>query len=620
MLTFDDLDPELEALDLQNQELGKKGAQRLARALLDHQCLLELNLACANIGDAGCAFIAGALQRNSSLRSVNLRNNHIGEEGVESITEGLAMSWKEKGAGIQLKELNLGHNLFGDAGLHAISKVVALGFLQLLDLSNLKMVTSDGWQRFCSTLLGCRLTTLNLRQNDQLLEAAALALALALKTDVGALEELDLSLCSVSAKAAPQLLQLPLRQLQLLGSQQMDVEELGSALAGSSLEMLDLCNCQLGPAAAAALADVLLPASGPRRALMMLHLDRNLLGFDGAVALSKGLRGWPAPGCRLQVLTLRENRLGDGGVGAIAEALEDNVALKELDLSSNEVGDLGGQSMGLLLQKDPRLASLSLKSNHIGDAGAEALAQGLEKNSWLEELDLSENQIKMVGVSKLCAALEHNGTLDTLELGGNEVKSDILESVEDLATDVMLRRERLERQPPKIKAVTIEEPESPIASDSEVESSRGSSASEEAREEEPPVVDRVNHDTTTLVDNFVQRFLSPNPGEVGTAALPEGDQRATPGQPAEGAWCADEGERARPSSASARPPRPESKVLPRSASEVKSQQTAVRYIAAYLQLALGTVNAAAFCSADSLQPFPISQPVFGKLQWMRCQR
>ncbi|CAL1129913.1 unnamed protein product [Cladocopium goreaui] len=503
MLTFDDLDPELEALDLQNQELGKKGAQRRSGHLPEFPDLhfeepLEMGVemtavdlrfvvwfnevevvqwfkyvcmmfakACANIGDAGCAFIAGALQRNSSLQSVNLRNNHIGEEGVESITEGLALSWKETGAGIQLKELNLGHNLFGDAGLHAISKVVALGFLQLLDLSNLKMVTSDGWQTFCSTLVGCRLTTLNLRQNDQLPEAAALALALALKTDVGALQELDLSLCSVSAKAAPQLLQLPLRQLQLLGSEQMDVQELGSALAGSTLEMLDLCNCQLGPAAAATLADVLLPAAaGPRNPLTMLHLDRNLLGFDGAVALSRGLRGWPAPGCRLQVLTLRENRLGDGGVGAIAEALEDNVALKELDLSSNEVGDLGGQSMGLLLQKDPRLASLSLKSNHISDAGAEALAQGLEKNSWLEELDLSENHIKMAGVGKLCAALEHNGTLETLVLEGNEVKSDILDSVEQLATDVMVRRERLERQPPKI-AVTIEEPESPVASDSE---------------------------------------------------------------------------------------------------------------------------------------------------------
>ena len=51
-----DLDPELEVLDLQGEELGKKGAQRcdslfeshelrrLARALLTHGCLKELNL------------------------------------------------------------------------------------------------------------------------------------------------------------------------------------------------------------------------------------------------------------------------------------------------------------------------------------------------------------------------------------------------------------------------------------------------------------------------------------------------------------------------------------------------------------------------------------------------
>ena len=30
-------------------------------------------------------------------------------------------------------------------------------------------------------------------------------------------------------------------------------------------------------------------------------------------------------------------------------------------------------------------------------AGAEALAQGMEQNSWLEELDLSKNRIKMLG-------------------------------------------------------------------------------------------------------------------------------------------------------------------------------------------------------------------------------
>ena len=33
--------------------------------------------------------------RNSSLQSLNLRNNRIGDEGIESIAEGLTMSFKE---------------------------------------------------------------------------------------------------------------------------------------------------------------------------------------------------------------------------------------------------------------------------------------------------------------------------------------------------------------------------------------------------------------------------------------------------------------------------------------------------------------------------------------------
>lgn len=33
--------------------------------------------------------------RNSSLQSLNARNNRIGDEGIESIAEGLMMSFKE---------------------------------------------------------------------------------------------------------------------------------------------------------------------------------------------------------------------------------------------------------------------------------------------------------------------------------------------------------------------------------------------------------------------------------------------------------------------------------------------------------------------------------------------
>eukprot|EP00434_Breviolum_minutum_P005352 symbB.v1.2.004720.t1/scaffold273.1/size250767/20 len=134
---------------------------------------------------------------------------------------------------------------------------------------------------------------------------------------------------------------------------------------------------------------------------------------------------------------------------------------------------------------------------------------------------------------------------------------DIIESVEQLAADVMLRRER---QPPKIKALHVEEIQSPRENASETEAaseSSNSSASEEAREEEPAVIkrDKQDNDTMSLVDDFVQRFLSPHPE---AARLDAGGNEDEMNPPATGSRRDDRGERLvpRPGSAGARPPRP----------------------------------------------------------------
>ncbi|CAK9077548.1 unnamed protein product [Durusdinium trenchii] len=120
------------------QDLGRKGAQRLARALLPHQSLRELNLACTKLTDAGIAYVAGALQRNVSLVSVNLRNNELGDVGTEALASALSCAWKENES-YQLVELNLSGNLFSDLGLQAFGEVLGSGCpLKLLELSHLK--------------------------------------------------------------------------------------------------------------------------------------------------------------------------------------------------------------------------------------------------------------------------------------------------------------------------------------------------------------------------------------------------------------------------------------------------------------------------------------------------
>ncbi|CAK9019968.1 LRR and PYD domains-containing protein 14 (Nucleotide-binding oligomerization domain protein 5) [Durusdinium trenchii] len=442
---------EQETLDLQGQDLGRKGAQRLARALLPHQSLRELNLACTKLTDAGIAYVAGALQRNVSLVSVNLRNNELGDVGTEALASALSCAWKENES-YQLVELNLSGNLFSDLGLQAFGEVLGSGCpLKLLELSHLKMVTVEGWELFVGYLGESRLETLKLRQNGAFGATAAQRLATALAQEGSHLAELDLSLCSVGL-AAPVLLrasgQGALRQLQLLGNVGMDVEELGSALASSALDSLDLCRCGLSSSAGACLAAALQAAPE----LTVLHLDRalvdvlwegNAFGFQGAIDLAKALR---VPQCRLQAgadapggpagrWRRRSPRRGLGG----------EHGLEGVGPGRQRGRRSGCHQFGFDAQEGRAVSTAAAGFEHQPhrSLGAEALAQGLEQNDTLRELDLSRNRLKMPGVSKLCAALEHNGSLSSLLLEGNEeVKSELLESVQQLAADVSLRRER----------------------------------------------------------------------------------------------------------------------------------------------------------------------------------
>ncbi|CAE7860300.1 NLRC5, partial [Symbiodinium sp. KB8] len=169
-------DQSLQSLALEGEELGRKGAQRLSRALLTHGALRELDVACGNIGDAGMAYLAGAMQRSATLEAVNLRNNSIGGSGCAALAE--ALLGAQSGCG-SLTELNLSHNPLGDEGILAIAKVLGKGGkgLRDLDLSSARSAAEEAWEEFGVALSGCRLASLKLRQNPAIGDVAAEAFA-----------------------------------------------------------------------------------------------------------------------------------------------------------------------------------------------------------------------------------------------------------------------------------------------------------------------------------------------------------------------------------------------------------------------------------------------------------
>jgi Ran GTPase-activating protein (RanGAP) involved in mRNA processing and transport len=77
----------------------------------------------------------------------------------------------------------------------------------------------------------------------------------------------------------------------------------------------------------------------------------------------------------------------------LAELLDADTGLMELDLTETEVGDLGGLAIGMALERNTHLARLTMTGNGVGADGAAAVFASLaRKGSKLRELELGENR------------------------------------------------------------------------------------------------------------------------------------------------------------------------------------------------------------------------------------
>ena len=99
------------------------------------------------------------------------------------------------------------------------------------------------------------------------------------------------------------------------------------------------------------------------------------------------------------VYSLEDNELGAAGAGALAEALKLNVVLTHLDLSKNALTNYGKDMSGIqalaaaLSSGSAVLTSLDISENDIGPELGVIMAEVLEKNLVLTNLNLSGNSI-----------------------------------------------------------------------------------------------------------------------------------------------------------------------------------------------------------------------------------
>eukprot|EP00667_Euglena_gracilis_P018848 EG_transcript_20110 len=106
---------------------------------------------------------------------------------------------------------------------------------------------------------------------------------------------------------------------------------------------------------------------------------------------------------------------------ALAEALCENLQLKEIHLNNNNVGEAGSAAFARALALNSSLQVIDLSANSTGDIGAQALADGLRENSSLLKLLLDDNDIGEVGARAIADAISENTTLQHIKLDGNPI-------------------------------------------------------------------------------------------------------------------------------------------------------------------------------------------------------
>jgi Ran GTPase-activating protein (RanGAP) involved in mRNA processing and transport len=125
---------------------------------------------------------------------------------------------------------------------------------------------------------------------------------------------------------------------------------------------------------------------------------------------------------KVESLIVTINHLTDATAISLSNALLHNTTLKSLSLTGNRNGTNSGWVILATSLREIMLEKLHISDDFIDGMGITAIAESLENNSSLRELDLSDNSIGYIGVTSLSTVLRHpNSALEKLDVKWNSI-------------------------------------------------------------------------------------------------------------------------------------------------------------------------------------------------------
>ncbi|CAF3765315.1 unnamed protein product [Rotaria magnacalcarata] len=452
----------LTTLDLSHNQLSNDGARYLFEVLKDNKTLENLKLE-GNIGNF-CTVVSATIQiRNEKTSSrINLQSKKINDDDVRLLADALSNTERKS------IELDLSSNEIGDVGAQCLAralqnnktstklsllhnKIGIIGIQYLFDVAisqldiSINSIGDTEMQQIFNLLRNNEaITKLELNANNSgdhasyYISVKHATMNIRRKNRFGNAEIKYLADILQNDKVTYFFLNeftidydffinQAITELDLSSNEigDMGAECLARVLQNSknAVKMNIIWKNRFGDTETKYLADAL----QSDKAITELDLSSNEIGDIGAGCLARVLENSKT----LLKLSLSNNRIGVKGIQYLIDALRTNETISRLDLVSNITDDTDVQQIFNLLQNNETITELDLSYNEIGDVEAQYLAEVLRNNTTITVLDISKNEISDIGMQHFADMLQHNQTLTTLDLCSNEIDDMAMKSLSD---------------------------------------------------------------------------------------------------------------------------------------------------------------------------------------------
>ena len=157
--------------------------------------------------------------------------------------------------------------------------------------------------------------------------------------------------------------------------------------------------------------------------------DLDLSGWSLDKVTASGI-SMELPSCANIVrLSLANSSLKDEGGKIIAEGLEKNLSVRELDLTGNMLGENALSAIGEMLNKNQTLEKLNLARNNLTDHDVQVFLNCLCRKTFLKDLDLSNNILCDQFAKQMSFVLEKNFILEKLSIYSNQLEASGLQAI-----------------------------------------------------------------------------------------------------------------------------------------------------------------------------------------------